>query len=158
LEGFHVSRVNVGELAEGALFAVEKLQHHHSGNGFLQIGIDTRDCHSDSAVGISHLYPENHCGPENERDDREGDQRQLPVHAQHDGQYADQHKDVLEDGDHPGSEHLVDGINIGGNTGDQPAHGVLVIEADVHTLQMTKDLAAQVEHDFLACPLHEVDL
>jgi len=34
----------------------------------------------------------------------------------------------------------------------------LVVKADVHVLQMTENLAPQVEHDLLASPLHEVGL
>ena len=36
--------------------------------------------------------------------------------------------------------------------------GVLVKEADVHALHMAEDVAAQVEHDLLAGPLHQVGL
>ena len=38
------------------------------------------------------------------------------------------------------------------------ADGVMVEEAEMHALQMAEDLAAQVEHDLLAGPLHQVGL
>ena len=38
------------------------------------------------------------------------------------------------------------------------ADGVAVEEADVHALDVAEDLAAEIEHDLLAGPLHEVGL
>ncbi len=58
----------------------------------------------------------------------------------------------------PGGEHLVQRVHVGGDPRDQSADGVLVEEADVHVLQVAEDLAAQIEHDLLAGPLHGVGL
>ena len=60
--------------------------------------------------------------------------------------------------DHAGGEHLVQRVDVGGDARDQAADGVLVEEGDVQALQVAEDLAAQIEHDFLAGPLHEVGL
>ena len=59
---------------------------------------------------------------------------------------------------HAGGEHLVEGVDVGGEARDQAADGIAVEEADVHALHVAEDLAAQVEHDFLAGPLHQVGL
>ncbi len=88
----------------------------------------------------------------------EGDQRQPPVHLQHDADDAGEHEDVFEDRDHAGGEHFVQRVDVGGDAGDQAADGILVVEADVHALQMAEDLAAQIEHHLLPGPLHEVGL
>ena len=70
----------------------------------------------------------------------------------------DEHEEVVDDGEHAGGEHLVDGVHVGGEARDQAADGVRVEEADVHALHVAEDLAAQVEHDLLAGPLHQVGL
>ncbi len=93
-----------------------------------------------------------------QRQHRERDQRQLPVHAQHDGDNAGEHEDVFEDRDHAGGEHFVQRVDVGGDARDQAADRILVVEADVHALQVAEDLAAQIEHHHLARPLHEVGL
>ncbi len=88
----------------------------------------------------------------------ERDQRQAPVHLQHDEQNADEHEHVFKDRHHAGGEHFVERVHVGGDAGDQTADRVAVEEADVHALQVAKDLAAQVKHDLLPGPLHEVGL
>ncbi len=45
-----------------------------------------------------------------------------------------------------------------GDAGDQAADGILVVEPDVHALQVAEDLAAQIEHHLLPRPLHEISL
>ena len=87
-----------------------------------------------------------------QRQDRQRDQRQLPVHAQHDGGDAGQHKHVFEDRDHARGEHFVQRVHVGGHASDQAADRVLVVEADVHVLQVAEDLLAQIEHHHLARP------
>ncbi len=56
------------------------------------------------------------------------------------------------------SEHLVQSVDVGGDARDQPADRILVVESDMHALQVAENLAAQVEHHFLPGPLHEVGL
>jgi hypothetical protein len=75
----------------------EKLEHHHSANVLLQIGIYTRDGNANSPIGIAHPIAENLCGINNERKHGKCDQRQFPVHAQHDTQNAEEHEKVFED-------------------------------------------------------------
>ena len=70
----------------------------------------------------------------------------------------DEQDDVLEDGEDAGGEHLVERIDVGGDAGDEAADGVFVEEADVLQLDVAEDLAAEIEHDLLAGPLHEVGL
>ena len=69
-----------------------------------------------------------------------------------------QHEDVFEDRDHAGGEHLVQRVNVAGDTRDQPANWILVEECNVQPLQVAEDLAAQVEHHLLPGPLHDVSL
>ncbi len=75
-------------------------------------------------------------------------------HDGHDGEV----EEVVDDGQHAGGEHFVDGVHVGGDAGDQAADGVGVKEADVHALHVAEDVAAQIEHELLAGPLHQVGL
>ena len=68
------------------------------------------------------------------------------------------HEDIFKDRNHAGGKHFIQRVHIGGDARHQPANRIPVIEADVHVLQMAEDLAAQVEHDFLPGPLHEIGL
>src|SRR6185437_4070482 len=130
----------------------------HAADVFLQVGIDASDRHANTAVGIAHPPPENHGSDEDEGQHGEGDQRQLPVHSHHDGHNAGQHEHVLENGHHPGGEHFVERIHVGGDASDQAAHRIPVEKADMHALQVAEDLAAQVKHHRLPGPLHVVGL
>ena len=85
-------------------------------------------------------------------------QRQLPVHSDHDGDDAGQHEDILENRDHAGGKHFVERVDIGGDAGYQAAYRVPVEKPDVHVLQMAENLAAEIEHHLLSGPLHEVGL
>ena len=157
-ERVHVDGVHFGKLVEGALLAVEQLQHHHAADVLLQVGVDAGNGDANAAVGIAHLVAEDLGGVGDQRQHGQRDQRQLPVHAQHDGGNAGQHEHVFEDRDHAGGEHFVQRVHVGGDARDQAADRILVVEADVHALQVAEDLLAQIEHHHLAGPLHEIGL
>ena len=142
----------------GLALAIEELQHHHPADVLLQVGVDAGDGDADAAVGIAHPVAENLGGYDDEGQHGKRDQRQLPVHAQHDGQDAEEHEEVFEDGDYAGSEHFVQRVNVGGDARNQAADRVLVEESNVQALQVAEDLAAQVEHHFLSGPLHVIGL
>ena len=59
---------------------------------------------------------------------------------------------------HARGEHLVQRVHIGGDAGDEAADGIFVEENDILRLDVAEDLAAQIEHDLLAGPLHQVGL
>ena len=83
-EGFHVDGVHFGKFVEGTLLAVEKLQHHHAADVLLHVGVDAGDGGANAPVRVAHFVAKNLGGEGDQRQDREGDQGQLPVHAQHD--------------------------------------------------------------------------
>src|SRR5205823_1723595 len=120
--------------------------------------INSRNSYANAAIRIADAVAKELRRHSNERKHRKRYQRQLPVDAQHDQQNSGQDEDVFENGDHAGGEHLVQRINISRDAGDQTAYRVFVIEANVHSLQMAKNLAAQVEHHHLPSPLHQVGL
>ena len=65
---------------------------------------------------------------------------------------------VIDDGQNAASKHFIDGVDVGSDAGDEAANRVIVEEADMHALHVAEDVAAQIEHDFLAGPLHQVGL
>ncbi len=89
---------------------------------------------------------------------RERNQRQLPVHAEHDGGNSGQNKNIFKDRHHAGSEHFVQGVYVRSNARDQAADRILIVKPDMHVLQVPEDLLAQIKHHHLACPLHEICL
>ena len=95
---------------------------------------------------------------QDERQYGKGDQRQPPIHPQHDDHDSGEHEYVFEDREDAGGEHLVQRVDIAGEPGDQPADRIAVEEGDVHALNVAEDLAAHVEHDLLTRPLHQVGL
>ena len=157
-ERFHVAAIDFREAVVGLALAIEELQHHHAADVLRQVGVDAGDGDADAAIGIANLVAENLGGDHDERQHGKSDQRQLPVHAQHHAENAEEHEEVFEDGDHAGGEHFVQGVNVGGDARDQAADGILVEEGNVQPLQMAENLAAEIEHHFLAGPLHEVGL
>src|SRR5215831_3684389 len=124
----------------------------------LEICINSGDSNTDAAIRIAHSPAEHHGGPENSREDGEGDQRQPPLHLQHDDNDSEKDKDVLKDGYDARGEHVVKGIHIAGDASDEAPHWILVEESDVHVLEMAEYLATQIEHHLLARPQHEVGL
>ena len=97
-------------------------------------------------------------GVDDERKDGEGEQRERPAHREHDGDDVAERENVLKDGEDAGGEHLVQGVDVGGDASDETAYRVAVEEGDLHALEVAEDLGPEVEHDLLAGPLHKVGL
>jgi len=158
LERLHVQRVHFFKAPEGPLLTVEELQHHDPANVFLQISVDARDRHAYATVGLAHFAAEDHRRPKDQRQHRKGDERQPPLDPQHDAKNAGKHENVLEDRHHAGGEHFVYGVDVGRNPRDESSYRVAIEERDVQPLHVRENLAAQIEHGFLADPLHVVSL
>ena len=154
----HVLPVDGFEILVGALFAIEELHHAHAADMFLRKGVDARDGGTHAAIGLAHMFAEHARDEQDEGQHGEGDQRQPPVHPQHDEDNSGEHEDILKDGKDAGGEHLVERVHVAGEPRDQASHGIRVEETDVHALHVAEDLAAQVEHDLLPGPLHQVGL
>ena len=124
----------------------------------LREAVDAGDGGAHAAVALAHVVAEDARDDENERQHGKGQQRQPPVDGEHHDGHDGQHEEVVDDGQNAVGEHVVDGVHVGGQARDQAAHGVDVEEAHVHALHVAEDVAAQVEHDLLAGPLHQVGL
>ena len=152
------SALTAERVVEGALLAVEELHHRHAGDVLLGEGVDFGGGRALAAVALAHLAAEDAGDEEDCGNDEEGEQGERPAHAHHDDDGEAEHEDVVEDGQDAGGEHLVEGVDIGGDAGDETADGILVVEGGGHALEVAEDLATHVEHDLLAGPLHEVGL
>ena len=150
--------VDGGVVVEGAALAVEELHDRHAGDVLLGEGVDAGSGVALAAIAVADVAAEDAGDVEDGRDDRDGEQRQRPAHAQHDDDDEGEDEDVLEDGEHARGEHLVERVDVGGDARDELADGVVVEERGRHALQVAEDLAAHVEHDLLAGPLHGVGL
>ena len=156
--GLLVLGVDGGEGVEGAAFAIEELHYGHAGDVLLREGVDARGGGALAAVAVAYVAAEDAGDEEDGWDDGEGEQGERPAHPQHDDDDEGEDEDVLEDGEDAGGEHLVEGVDVGGDAGDEFAYGIVIEEGRRHALQMAEDLAAQVEHDLLPGPLHHVGL
>ena len=151
-------RLTVFKILVGALLAVEQLHHAHAADMLLRVGVDAGDGGANAAVGLAHVFAENPRDDQDEGQHGERDQRQPPVHPQHDEDDSREHENIFKNGEHAGGEHFVQCVYVAGKSRDQAAHGLRVEKADMHALEVPEDLAAHVEHDLLPGPLHQVGL
>ena len=142
----------------GALLAIEKLHYAHAADVFLREAVDAGDGRADPAIALAHAVSEQARHDEDQRQNRECKQRQPPVDAQHHDGHDREREEIIDDSQDAAGEHFVDGIDVGGDACDQATHRVIVKEPDVHALHVAEDVAAQIEHDLLPGPLHQVSL
>src|SRR5205085_4190894 len=127
-------------------------------NRFLHVGVNSGDGCANAPIGIANLIAENESRVDDDWKHSQRDERQLPIHVQHDADNSEEHEHVLEDRHYPGGEHFIQSIDISRDAGHEAAHGILVEKCYMHVLKMSEDLAAQIEHHFLPGPLHGVGL
>ena len=132
----------------------EQLDRRHPADVLLQEGVDPRDPGPDRAVRLADVAAEPLRHQHDQRQHREGHQRQPPVERQHDDHDADEREHVAEHRHDAGGEQVVQHVDVGRHARHQPADGVAVVELDVEPLQVPVDLHPQVEHDPLAGQLH----
>jgi hypothetical protein len=153
-----VLHVDGGEVVEGALFAVEELHDAHAGDVLLREGVDLCGGGALAAIAVADFVAEFLCCEDDEGENGERDQREYPAHGKHDADDEGQREYVFEDGEDAGGEHFVERVDVRGDARDETADGVAIEEGDVQALDVAENLRAQVEHDLLAGPLHEVGL
>ncbi len=146
------------ELVVGSRLAVEELHHWHTGDVLLEEGVDAGDLYPHLAEALAHLGLEPGGQQQQQGDDGERHQGEPPIEPEEDGGDAGEDHDVAEDGHDAGREHLVQGVDVGGHPGHQPADRVAVVEGERQALEMAEDLPPQVLHDVLAHELEDVAL
>ena len=146
------------KIIKGLLFPVKQLHNAHPGYVLLAEAVDSADGGAYAAIAFANVIAEEAGDDEDERQDGKSEQGQPPIDSKHEGGHDGEIEKVIDDGQHAGGEHFVDGVHVRGDACDEAADGVSVKEADVHALHVAEDVAAQVEHELLPGPLHEVDL
>ncbi|HEV2764374.1 MAG TPA: hypothetical protein VGV38_15445 [Pyrinomonadaceae bacterium] len=99
--------VDVGELAEADRLAVENLHGLRARDVLLQEGVDARQLRANQVVAAPRVLAEPCRRREQERHGDERDERQTPVHPEHDGDDGGNHHHVAEHVYHAGGEQFV---------------------------------------------------
>ena len=128
----------------------EQVHRRHAGDPLLEIGVDTGDPDTHGPVGFADIPAEPLGDDDDQRQHREGHEREAPVHPDQHAHDPDQGEQVAEHRHDARREELVQHVDVGGHAGHQPAHGVAIVELQVQPLQMTNHLHPHVEHDSLA--------
>ena len=97
-------------------------------------------------------------GEKDQGDNRKRDQRKLSVEMKKKDDNPDEQENVFDKIDENRSEHLMNILDVVGQTSHQPSHRIFIKKGDREVLEMRKDLHAEVVHHFLACHLHGKDL
>ena len=146
--------IDLVEAPEVQRLAPEQLDGRHACDVFLQERVDARDPPAHDAVRIAHVSAEPLRDEDDQRQHREGDQRQLPVHPQHHAHDADEREHIAENRDHARREQIVQHVDIRGDARHQASDGVPVVILQIEPLQVPVNRHPQVEHDSLAGQLH----
>ncbi len=144
--GLIVFLVDIRKLLPLMEILVEKLDYLLSADVLRQSRIERRQILPHFAVDHPRAPAVFADHQNHERQDDKADQRELPVEGQHQRHDCHDEDHILHQGDHAGGQHFVDGPDIVGYPGHQPAHGVLVEILHRHALQMGKHVMAQVVH------------
>src|SRR5262249_54059067 len=147
--GLQVRRVDVGELAEPLLLAIEELNGLSARNVLLRECVQPRDLGPNLAEAFARPPTEPGGGRDEQRHDRQRDEREPPVEVEHHPQRARDQHNVAEHFDQPRSEEFVERVDVGGQPGDQPPDRVGVVKRHLDGLELAEDLLAQVVHHAL---------
>ncbi len=132
--------------------AAERLHRADPAERLDEVHDDQRHRVPGPPVGDRAVAPEPGREPEQQREARQRDQRHPPVQEQQD----DRDRHQVQRGDHQvvqaTVDQLTDRVHIGGQPGDHPAGGVLLVEREREPLEVVVHPAAQVEQDRLADP------
>ncbi len=155
---FHVDAVELGELVTRFALAIKELHDAHPADVLLQERVDAGDGGADAAVGVAHPVAEDPRRQKDEGHHRKRRQRQPPVHLHHDEDEHQQQEGVVDHRRDTRGEQIVEGVDVGGDAGDQAADRAVVVKTHGQALQALEDFLAQVVHGVLADPLHHAHL
>src|SRR5262249_38777664 len=111
----HVFAIALAELRAGFRFAIEELHHGHAGNVFLEEGVDAGDGRAYAAIRVAHELTENHGDDEDARQDGQRVHGQAGVDFEEQAGHDREQEEVVDHGDHAGSEEIVQGVNVRGD-------------------------------------------
>ena len=142
--GVAVGAIALLKLGKHFSFLGKHLHDHNPGQGFLQKGINPRQAFPDGPIGHARPGPkkiqdEQQRGQESQRHDR-----QVKIDRQHNHDNAHQGQDVHEDGQGPGRERFVNGIDISSQTGDQTTDRRALKKARRQFLYVAEQVTSQI--------------
>jgi hypothetical protein len=125
---------------------------------FVEKRIHLGDLQTDFPKGVPGLMTEEKGGNKDQWNNRKRDQRKLSVEMKKKDDDPDEQEKVFDKMDENRSEHLMNILDVVGQTGDQPSHRILIKKGEGEVLEMGEDLHTEVVHHPLACHFHGVDL
>src|SRR5438477_12746464 len=156
--GQHVVAIALLEFIHGLALAIEELHDAHAGDIFLEERVDAGNGCADAAIGVAHGLAENHNDDEDTGEDGKSVQRKAAVDLEEEHGHDHEEEEVVDHGDDACGEKIVEGVDVRGYAGDQPADGVAVEVAHRQTLHVAEYFAAHVVHGLLADALHDANL
>ncbi len=144
--------------ARAFFFAIEELHDAHAGNVFLQVGVDAGDGGANAAVGVAHVFAEEIGDDEDERQNGERVEGELVIDREEPTGEDGEEKEVVDHRHDAGGEEIVEGIDVGGDAGDQSADRIAVEVGHRQALDVAEDRRAHVVHRLLADALHDANL
>src|SRR5690348_12158186 len=114
----HVVLIPLGEFILCFCFAVEKLHHAHARDIFLKEGVDARDGGADAAVRAANVFTENQRDDQDSGQDRKRIESQARVDFEKQAGHDHQEEEIVDHGNHTGSEEVVEGVDVRGDTSD----------------------------------------
>ena len=94
-------------------------------------------------------------GDGNHRHDREGQQRQLHIHREHNDYDAPEDEQIADNGHEAAGEKLVDGLRVTGQPRHDFAGRGAVVVGERQPLEVEEELAPQGHQHALAYPAHD---
>src|SRR4029077_12706126 len=113
---------------------------------------------ADVAVGVAHVMAEDEGDDQDAGQYSESVEREAPIDFEKHGGHDGEKEEVVNHGDHACGEEIVEGVDVGGDAGDQPADGVAVVVGHRQALQVRENSGAHVVHGLLADALHDANL
>ena len=156
--GQHVVAIAAAKFGAGFLFAVEELHDAHAGNVFLEIGVDAGDGGTYAAIGVAYEHAEEIGDDKDEGEDGECVEGEAMVDGKKPAGEDREEEEIVDHGDDAGGEEVVEGVDVGGDAGDQAADGVAVEVGHRQPLDVTENRGAHVVHGLLADALHDANL
>ena len=149
-EGLAVLVVDACKARRRRALAREELDDVDAAQVLVEIGVHPRHLLADGAEGAAHPAAEEDRRAEEQRQHREGDEREPPVDGEHRGDDADHGEQVAEDRDRPAGEELLEHLDVAADARHQPAGGVAVEVRERLGLDPVENRQAQVHHGALA--------
>ena len=128
-------------------FVGKGLHHPNAAHRILDPRIKLAQVVKEVGVSVGHLLVKVDRHPAHNRDNRKGQQGQLPVDPGHEPKGADQRHDRNKDIFWPMMRQLTDHVEVGGNAGDQVTGLVVVKKAKREFLNMVERPAAHLGLD-----------